>query len=109
MSYLLPHLKSGWEVDQAILNEEERLVIIRFGHDWDKGCMIMDETLYKVAEKIRNFAVIYLVDISAVPDFNTMYELFDQVSTMFFFRNRHMMIDLGTGNNMKINWAMTDK
>jgi DIM1 family U5 snRNP protein len=35
MSYLLPHLKSGWEVDQAILNEEERLVVVRFGHDWD--------------------------------------------------------------------------
>jgi DIM1 family U5 snRNP protein len=26
-------------VDQAILAEEERLVIIRFGHDWDQTCM----------------------------------------------------------------------
>jgi DIM1 family U5 snRNP protein len=26
-------------VDQAILVEEERLVIIRFGHDWDETCM----------------------------------------------------------------------
>jgi hypothetical protein len=26
---------------------------------------------------------------------------------MFFFRNKHMMIDLGTGNNNKINWAIT--
>ncbi len=34
MSYLLPHLRSGWAVDQAILNEEERVVVIRFGHDW---------------------------------------------------------------------------
>lgn len=24
-------------------------------------------------------------------------------------RNKHIMIDLGTGNNNKINWAMTDK
>lgn len=32
MSYLLPHLTSGWQVDQAILSEEERVVIIRFGH-----------------------------------------------------------------------------
>jgi DIM1 family U5 snRNP protein len=39
MSYLLPHLHSGWAVDQAILVEEERLVIIRFGHDWDETCM----------------------------------------------------------------------
>ncbi|KAE9452390.1 hypothetical protein C3L33_15703, partial [Rhododendron williamsianum] len=125
MSYLLPHLHSGWAVDQAILAEEERLVMIRFGHDWDETCMQkfddeatlpllpnsfqMDEVLASVAETIKNFAVIYLVDITEVPDFNTMYELYDPSTIMFFFRNKHIMIDLGTGNNNKINWAMKDK
>ncbi|EMS48495.1 Thioredoxin-like protein 4A [Triticum urartu] len=109
MSYLLPHLHSGWAVDQAILAEEERLVMIRFGHDWDETCMQMDEVLSGVAETIKNFAVIYLVDITEVPDFNTMYELYDPSTVMFFFRNKHIMIDLGTGNNNKINWAMKDK
>ncbi|KAD1735743.1 hypothetical protein E3N88_42382 [Mikania micrantha] len=109
MSYLLPHLHSGWAVDQAILAEEERLVVIRFGHDWDETCMQMDEVLASVAETIKNFAVIYLVDITEVPDFNTMYELYDPSTVMFFFRNKHIMIDLGTGNNNKINWAMKDK
>jgi len=109
MSYFLPHLESGWEVDQAILTEEDRLVVIRFGHDYDPQCMLMDETLYKVAEEVQNFAVIYLVDISKVPDFNTMYELYDPCTTMFFYRNKHMMLDLGTGNNNKINWAMNNK
>ncbi|KAK9188376.1 hypothetical protein WN944_019779 [Citrus x changshan-huyou] len=109
MSYLLPHLHSGWAVDQAILAEEERLVVIRFGHDWDETCMQMDEVLSSVAETIKNFAVIYLVDISEVPDFNTMYELYDPSTVMFFFRNKHIMIDLGTGNNNKINWALKDK
>ena len=101
----LPHLKSGWHVDQAILAEEDRVVCIRFGHDWvgpshthfsqstrdsllsalcvcvclslslcvrtqDPQCMVMDETLYSVAEKVQNFAVIYLCDITDVPDFN---------------------------------------
>lgn len=32
--------------------------------------MKMDETLYSIQEKIQNFAVIYLVDIVKVPDFN---------------------------------------
>jgi hypothetical protein len=32
--------------------------------------MTMDESLYGVAEKVQNFAVIYLVDITEVPDFN---------------------------------------
>ena len=74
MSYLLPHLHTGYAVDQAILSvsfgccaarcvymalgelflvqeskriaihqEEDRVVIIRFGHDWDQTCMQMDE------------------------------------------------------------------
>jgi DIM1 family U5 snRNP protein len=68
MSYLLPHLNSGWAVDQApsasrscasrhlalqlrvvsqaILGEESRVVVIRFGHDWDPACMKMDEVLH---------------------------------------------------------------
>ena len=109
MSYLLPHLRTGWAVDQAILNEEERVVLIRFGHDWDKTCMLMDEVLCELAEEVKLFCVVYVVDITEVPDFNTMYELYDPCTVMFFFRNRHIMIDLGTGNNNKINWALEDK
>ena len=71
--------------------------------------MIMDETLYGIAEKIANFAVIYLVDIGDVPDFNDMYELYDPCTLMFFYRNKHIMIDLGTGNNNKINWPIENK
>ena len=109
MSYLLPHLNNGWEVDQAILTEEDRVVVIRFGRDSDPTCMIQDEVLMSIAEKVKNFAVIYLVDIEEVPDLNTMYELYDACTTMFFFRNKHIMIDLGTGNNNKINWALDSK
>lgn len=135
MSFMLAHLHNGWQVDQAILSEEDRVVVIRFGHDWDPTCMKMDEILYGIAEKVgfdvllvilddkligdvrfihveqqvKNFAVIYLVDISEVPDFNKMYELYDPCTVMFFFRNKHIMIDLGTGNNNKINWALEDK
>ena len=29
--------------------------------------------------------------------------------TFLFARNKHIMIDLGTGNNNKINWALEDK
>jgi DIM1 family U5 snRNP protein len=27
MSYMLPHLENGWEVDQAIISEEDRVVV----------------------------------------------------------------------------------
>ena len=109
MAYLLPHLHSGWEVDQAIVTEEDRVVVIRFGRDSDPTCMIQDEILINVAEKVKNFAVIYVVDLDEVPDFNGMYELYDPCTTMFFYRNKHIMVDLGTGDNNKINWALADK
>ena len=38
-----------------------------------------------------------------------MYEIYDPCTIMFFFRNKHMMIDLGTGNNNKITWAVVDE
>lgn len=88
--------------------------------------MQQDEALFKIAERVKNFAVIYLCDIdqvraqpdtlpntvsdqAQVPDFNAMYELYDPCAIMFFFRNKHIMCDFGTGNNNKLNWVLEDK
>jgi DIM1 family U5 snRNP protein len=91
--------------------------------------MRQDEVLFKIAERVKRkspfragrvffvksatdipvFAVIYLCDIDEVPEFNTMYELFDPMTIMFFYRNKHMMCDFGTGNNNKLNWVLEDK
>jgi hypothetical protein len=60
-SVVLPHLRTGWHVDQAILSEEDRLVVIRFGRDHDPDCMRQDEVLYKVADKVKNFAVRFFI------------------------------------------------
>ena len=38
-----------------------------------------------------------------------MYELYDPMTVMFFFRNRHIMVDFGTGNNNKMIWGLEDK
>ena len=139
-SVVLPHLVTGWHVDQAIMSEEERLVVIRFGRDWDPDCMRQDEVLYRmslppsctltlfrpfyssalipypstdtttgIADRVKNFAVLYVCDLDQVPDFKQMYELYDPLTLMFFFRNKHMMCDFGTGNNNKLNWVLEDK
>lgn len=31
------------------------------------------------------------------------------MTIMFFYRNKHMMCDFGTGNNNKLNWVLEDK
>ncbi|XDG00476.1 hypothetical protein ABKA04_000091 [Annulohypoxylon sp. FPYF3050] len=87
-SIVIPHLNTGWHVDQAILSETERVVAIRFGRDHDPECMRQDEVLYRIADKVKNFCVIYVCDVDQVPDFNQMY---------------------GTGNNNKLNFVLEDK
>ena len=169
-SAVLPHLRTGWHVDQAILNEEERMVVIRFGRDHDPDCMRQDEVLYKIADRVKNFAVIYrtlqrsrkgpfktlanweqyVTQVSEENNYlqrNTEHfcsgmglqtkcpilskctvgvpkiiprgykwligilpiELYDPMTLMFFWRNKHMMCDFGTGNNNKLNWVLEDK
>jgi DIM1 family U5 snRNP protein len=109
MSYLLPHLHSGFAVDKAIVTEETRVVVVRFGTDSDAMCMRMDETLASIADDVKNFAAIYLVDTVEVPDFTEMYELYESMSVMFFFRNKHIMVDLGTGNNNKLHFCVDER
>ena len=82
---------------------------MRFGITDSLECRMMDEALLKICDDIENIACVFIVDIQQVPDFNTMYELYDPVTVMFFYRNKHMMVDLGTGNNNKIDWPLTDK
>ncbi|KAF2796287.1 thioredoxin-like protein-like protein 4A [Melanomma pulvis-pyrius CBS 109.77] len=108
-SVILQHLRSGWHVDQAIVSEECRVVCIRFGNDANDECMGMDELLYKIVDKVKNFAVVYVVDTKDVPDFNAMYELYDPCTLMFFWRNKHIQVDFGTGNNNKLNFKLQDK
>lgn len=67
----------------------------------------VDAMLQLLRPKVRKYCVVYTVDTTQVPEFNDMYELGhdrDPFALMFFFRNRHIRIDVGTGNNNKINF-----
>ena len=91
MAYLLPHLHSGWEVDQAIVTEEDRVVVIRFGRDSDPTCMIQDEVLMNIAEKVKNFAV---VGYNIVYEWNMDTILYSCVSYIFSFFISIFTLDL---------------
>lgn len=67
----------------------------------------MDALLVQMAPKLRKYAVIYAVDTNQVPQFNGMYELGhdrDPFAVMFFYRGQHIRVDVGTGNNNKVNF-----
>jgi U5 snRNP protein, DIM1 family len=54
-------------------------------------------------------AVLVLGVASSMSTNTSRVELYDTVTLMFFFRNKHMMCDFGTGNNNKLNWVLEDK
>lgn len=109
MSAFLLHLTNVSEVDQAILTEDGRVVILRLGTDWDPTCKAMDELLHSISDTIKNFAIVYLVDNTQVPEFNRMYDLYDPCTIMFFYRSKHIVVDRSNSNSRKIIWAVEDK
>ncbi|CCW63764.1 unnamed protein product [Phytomonas sp. EM1] len=67
----------------------------------------IDALLVEISPKVRKYCTIYAVDTNQVPEFNQMYELGhdrDPFAVMFFFRNTHIRVDVGTGNHNKINF-----
>ena len=83
---------------------------IRVREEHVRRCAQMDEILTTIAQQTRKFCVVYAVDTEEVPEFDRLYELDDpdeSFSLMFFFRNRHLKIDLSTGNNNKVNFQVT--
>lgn len=106
---MLTHLHSGWHVDQAIvqnrytppsyasdvdlkllmcekLSEEKKVIVMRFGRASDPAVMAMDEHLYKISDMVKDFATIFVCDHTVVKDFNSLYELVDECTVMFFWR-----------------------
>lgn len=67
----------------------------------------MDALLQIMAPKVRKFCTIFTVDTTKVTEFNALYELGhdrDPFAIMFFYRNTHIKVDLGTGNTNKLNF-----
>mmetsp|Transcript_12039 Transcript_12039/g.34054 ORF Transcript_12039/g.34054 Transcript_12039/m.34054 type:complete len:143 (-) Transcript_12039:25-453(-) len=106
MAHGLSHLHSAWAVEQAVANEESRVVLLRFGHDYDPECVLMDELLLSAKEDVQAACSIYLVDTKEVPDFSQQYELYDPCTLMFFFKGRHLQLELGFGDRYKITWPL---
>eukprot|EP00747_Dinoflagellata_sp_TGD_P168044 gnl/TRDRNA2_/TRDRNA2_193584_c0_seq1.p1 gnl/TRDRNA2_/TRDRNA2_193584_c0~~gnl/TRDRNA2_/TRDRNA2_193584_c0_seq1.p1 ORF type:complete len:144 (+),score=17.97 gnl/TRDRNA2_/TRDRNA2_193584_c0_seq1:94-525(+) len=107
MAHALQHLHSAWAVEQAVVGgEDSKVVCLRFGHDYDPECVLMDENLAAVLSSIEAMCNVFLVDIDEVPEFTQQYELYDPCTLMFFFRGRHVQLELGIGDRYKITWPI---
>merc|ERR1711879_672296 len=106
MAHGLSHLHSAWAVEQAVTTEQAKVVLLRFGHDYDPECLLTDEVLASARELVRDICAIHLVDTKEVPEFSQQYELYDPCTLLFFFRGRHVQLELGIGDRYKITWPV---
>lgn len=83
---------------------------IRVREEHVRRCAQMDAILVEFAQLARKYCVVYAVDTEEVPEFDRLYDLDDPDETfaiMFFYQNRHIKVDLSTGNNNKVNFLVT--
>ena len=71
-------------------------------------CRETDEVLYAIANEVNLQAVIYLVDVDEVSDFNAKYELYDPCALMVFFQNKTITNDFGNGPSSAYIRPLTD-
>lgn len=101
MSFVLQTLNQKSEVDNVIKSVAEKVLVLRFGRENDLGCLQCDDILAKTAQKLRNMAEIYLVDVDKVPVYTQYFDVSLIPATVFFFNGQHMKVDNGTQDHTK--------
>ncbi|GBG91452.1 hypothetical protein CBR_g52407 [Chara braunii] len=97
MSYLFTSLTTKQELDMAIRDTVDKVVVLRFGRASDAVCMQLDDILSKSVRELSKFATISLVDIEAegVQAYVKYFDITFIPSTIFFFNAEHMKMDSG--------------
>eukprot|EP00244_Chara_vulgaris_P013244 TRINITY_DN7414_c0_g1_i1.p1 TRINITY_DN7414_c0_g1~~TRINITY_DN7414_c0_g1_i1.p1 ORF type:complete len:152 (+),score=29.68 TRINITY_DN7414_c0_g1_i1:175-630(+) len=103
MSYLFTSLATKQEVDMAIRDTVDKVVVLRFGRASDAVCMQLDDILSKSVRELSKFATISLVDMNAegVQAYVKYFDITFIPSTIFFFNAQHMKMDSGTQDHTK--------
>ncbi|KAI6694477.1 hypothetical protein NL676_022187 [Syzygium grande] len=103
MAYLLNTLRQKREVDSAVRDTVDKVLVLRFGRASDAVCLQLDDILAKSAREVSKFAAVALVDVDS-EDVQVYVKYFDVTlipSTVFFFNAHHMKMDSGTADHTK--------
>jgi DIM1 family U5 snRNP protein len=91
-----------YSLDQALLDEKKKIMVIFFGLIQKRSLKLYNLKIAFTLKKFSKFFALYVFDNKKMTNFNRMYELFKKKCLVFFFKNKIIQIDLGSGNNNKI-------
>eukprot|EP00128_Syssomonas_multiformis_P005546 Colp12_sorted_trinity150504_noHs@7153 len=109
MAYMLPQLKNKKEIDEAIRQTENKVLVLRFGEEGDPTCMKLDDILAKTQQELSLMASIYVIDVNAAPIYISYFDISLIPSTLFFFNAQHIKVDYGTQDHTKFIGAFHQK
>nr|UXY87407.1 DIM1 family protein [Cryptomonas sp.] len=96
------YINSVYGIDQAILDEEEKILCIVFQNSLNVQVLKFKKMILKFHNIINRYVVVYYTNTKLANGYDLMYELFKVYSVIFFFRNKRIIIDTNTGNNNKL-------
>uniref|UniRef100_T1IM47 Thioredoxin-like protein n=1 Tax=Strigamia maritima TaxID=126957 RepID=T1IM47_STRMM len=109
MSLYLNKLARKHDIDQAIRQTEDLVVVLRFGKESESITMQLDEILCKTSALLANMAKIYTIDMNAIPVYRDYFDISISPSTVFFFNAQHMKVDYNTPDHTKFIGTFKNK
>ncbi|XP_044947246.1 thioredoxin-like protein 4B [Hordeum vulgare subsp. vulgare] len=89
-SVVLTTLRQKWEVDAAIRNTLDKVLVLRFGRASGAACLQLDDVLAKSSWDISKFATAALVDMDS-EEIQVYVDYFDITLSPRFYLKQHYM------------------
>ena len=96
-------LNTDYSVDQAILDQDNKILIIGI---YPKFYQANTENYLDRLNLFKKEANLYKISTKKVKEFNIIYEINDTISFIFYFENKKIFVDSGSGDNNKIKGLM---
>ena len=96
-------LNTDYSVDQAILDQNNKILIIGF---YPKFYQANTENYLDRLNLFKKEANLYKISTKKVKEFNIIYEINDTISFIFYFENKKIFVDSGSGDNNKVEGLM---
>ena len=97
---LTQELKTDYSIDQAILDQNFKIVVLKFSLNLNEAKF---KSIFSIAKKNLKNIQMFTIDIKKVKEFDSMYEIKNEDSLIFYFSNRRISIDTNSGNNNKLS------
>ena len=98
-------LNTDYSVDQAILDQDNKILIIGI---YPKFYQANTENYLDRLNLFKKEANLYKISTKKVKEFNIIYEINDTISFIFYFENKKIFVDSGSGDNNKIEGLMVN-